>query len=204
MNVERLRQILDDLEACKNARDWVAFRYGPLTRPEELWLVCERGDWLVWLLSELYVQRLIQHNVLVQAACAAARTSLEAFTDEAEHDDAVKTLDAVEAYGKDMSNETARDAMPLRFMKAHPPPGHYAHRLPYARWNIFSAVETVCGDWNDEAVRQIANAAQDTCLRAWGPEWVRELKCIADAVRAVVPWSTVEAALAQYALPVTA
>lgn len=199
----RLLQIMKDLDACSDASAWVRDTLAGNT-PEEVWNSCPRGDWLVWLISELYVQYLIRHRVLVQAACAAARTTLEDFTDEAEHDDAVKTLDAVEAYGKDPSNVAARDAIPLRFMLTVAAPTLFCERSEYPRWNVFSAVDTVCGDWNDEAVRQIANAAQDTCSRRRGPGWHHAHQRTADAVRAVVPWAEVEAALAKYVLPDTA
>jgi len=40
---------------------------------EELWRDCERGDWLLWLAAEAGVNR----HIVVEAACACARTALQ-------------------------------------------------------------------------------------------------------------------------------
>jgi hypothetical protein len=66
MLIDKLQQ----LNACDNAIDWVALMNGD--NPEQLWLQCERGDWMLWLVGKLDIDR----KRLVLAACQCARLSL--------------------------------------------------------------------------------------------------------------------------------
>ena len=60
---------LVDLGACPEAVKWAR----GVATPECAWETCPRGDWLLWVAMKLGVDR----RLLVRAACACARTSLE-------------------------------------------------------------------------------------------------------------------------------
>jgi hypothetical protein len=63
-----LADLLRDLHACGDARDWAV----PYATLEEAWAVCPRGDWMLWLAGRMGVDR----KLLVLAACACARLTL--------------------------------------------------------------------------------------------------------------------------------
>ena len=56
------------LRACSEAMAWAGDK--PL---EEAWETCERADWLLWFAAKVGVDR----KVVVLAACAVARTTLQ-------------------------------------------------------------------------------------------------------------------------------
>jgi hypothetical protein len=64
----KLHEVLQNMYACDAALTWVADQ--PAT--EETWDACPRGDWLLWLLGKLEVER----PRLVLAACECARLVL--------------------------------------------------------------------------------------------------------------------------------
>jgi len=70
MSHAELSRSLDQLNACSDAREWVAAR--PDRTPAELWTTCERGDWLLWLAGRVGVER----RTVVLAACDCAEPAL--------------------------------------------------------------------------------------------------------------------------------
>ncbi len=69
---KRTIEKLVDAKACPEAIRWV--ESCGLRTNQEAWDACERGDWLLWLLSELKGQ---SQKKLVLAACKCARTTLK-------------------------------------------------------------------------------------------------------------------------------
>ena len=63
-----LHDQLRELNACLEAVDWVGDQ--PLA---EAWATCDRGDWMLWFAARTGIDR----KVLVRAACACARQSLQ-------------------------------------------------------------------------------------------------------------------------------
>src|SRR3990170_3168726 len=61
---------LETLRACKEAVVW-ASQYPSLA---EAWAVCERGDWMLWLVARTMGNKL--RSTLVLAACECARLAL--------------------------------------------------------------------------------------------------------------------------------
>ena len=59
---------LEELDACSEAIGWVETQ----ETIEQAWQNCERGDWLLWLIGKLDIDR----KRLVLAACECARLSL--------------------------------------------------------------------------------------------------------------------------------
>ncbi len=57
---------LISIHACSEAVEWLGDRTGA-----EAWALCERADWMLWL-----VARIASRQTLVRAACACARTVL--------------------------------------------------------------------------------------------------------------------------------
>jgi hypothetical protein len=72
VNTETLLRHLKALDACADAREWVA------TQPDAAtaWATCPRAGWLVWVLGELHVRGALSRQTLVLAACACAETAL--------------------------------------------------------------------------------------------------------------------------------
>lgn len=75
MTNKQLLQLLDDKDACGEARDWVNGQSA-----EMAWRTCERPDWLFWICGELGMER----KKIVLAACACARLALK-FVKEGEY-----------------------------------------------------------------------------------------------------------------------
>lgn len=46
----RLRYALKQLGACRGALDWINWRQDP----EKAWKECHRGDWLLWIVCDLF------------------------------------------------------------------------------------------------------------------------------------------------------
>ena len=61
---------LEALHACKEAVAW-ASQYPSLS---EAWAVCERGDWMLWLIARTLGNE--SRSTLVLAACECARLAL--------------------------------------------------------------------------------------------------------------------------------
>ncbi|MFH1485103.1 MAG: putative immunity protein, partial [Chloroflexota bacterium] len=64
---------IKEMGACVDALEW-ADKYGSL---EEAWVVCERGDWMLWLLGKLSgPPESESRKKLVLATCQCARLAL--------------------------------------------------------------------------------------------------------------------------------
>ena len=72
MDTTTLLRILDALDACDEAREWVA------TQPDAAtaWATCPHANWLMVLLGEMHVRGALPRETLVLAACACAETAL--------------------------------------------------------------------------------------------------------------------------------
>ncbi len=94
MTQKELSRMLAKLDACGPARKWIKSTRGT---PAEMWLTCERGDWLLWLAAKAGVRR----QDVALAACACARLSLQ-FVPEWE----ARPLQAIEISERWARNET--------------------------------------------------------------------------------------------------
>ena len=70
MTNAKVLKLLSRYRAYKEVQEWAEAHGGPM---EELWRDCERGDWMLWLA----VRAKIDRRVVVNAACACARTALQ-------------------------------------------------------------------------------------------------------------------------------
>ena len=70
MTNAKVLKLLSRYRAYKEVQEWAEAHGGPM---EELWRDCERGDWMLWLA----VRAKIGRRVVVNAACACARTALQ-------------------------------------------------------------------------------------------------------------------------------
>jgi hypothetical protein len=67
---------LVELNACEEAVEW-ARKYDT---PEKAWTVCKRGDWMLWIAGRLAsksTKNSRARHIVVLAACACARLSLQ-------------------------------------------------------------------------------------------------------------------------------
>lgn len=79
-----LNQLLADLNACWEAREWAAGK-----DMETAWAECPRGDWMLWILGKLDYDR----KKLVYAACQCGRLSLK-YTKDPRVENAYKKAEA--------------------------------------------------------------------------------------------------------------
>ena len=70
MKHDDVRAILEEQEACSDARKWVKLHKGT---SRAMWNDCENGSWMLWIAARLGVDR----KTIVRAACACARESLK-------------------------------------------------------------------------------------------------------------------------------
>jgi len=72
-SAQRFDELLHDLRACSEARDWA--RNKDL---HEVWVTCERVDWLLWLAGRMAgAPGWPTRNQIILAACACAETALK-------------------------------------------------------------------------------------------------------------------------------
>ena len=99
--------LLGDVNACTEAQEWV----DSLTceTAEEVWNLCERGDWLLWIAGKLPG---VTRQRLVFAACQCARLALP-FVDKNDLRP-LKCIETTEAWTRDEATieelESARGA----------------------------------------------------------------------------------------------
>ena len=162
------------LQACADARAW-ARSLPSDTSPESAWSACECGDWLMWLLGALHRRGAITRQVLVLAACAAARTALPYLAGRPAEAASFAAIEAAERWcrGEATIDEVraARDAAWAGRCEAWP-----AAAAAYA------------------AADAAAYAAADAAAAA---ARTKHLYVVADAIRAAVPWETVAAGVAR-------
>lgn len=172
MNTATLLRILDSLDACDEARAWVA------TQPDAAtaWATCPRGNWLVWVLGELHVRGALSRQTLVLAACACAETALR---HAPAYDDRPRlAIEAARRWARGEATvaevRAASDAVGVGVAAC-------AAFESAAICAAFAAADAAAA----EAAADAADAAADF---ASYPD-------SADAVRNAVPWETVVAAL---------
>ncbi len=61
---------LEELEACNDGLEWVGEQ--TFTSYNDLWQVCPRADWMLWLIEEKELK--IDKKVLVRVACELVKT----------------------------------------------------------------------------------------------------------------------------------
>jgi hypothetical protein len=88
MNAQQFMQLLNDLGACKDARDWAKGKSW-----QEVYDTCHRGDWILWLYRKSKGYN-FQKLTLAKALCA--NTVRHLMKDER----SVKALNAAIAFGK--------------------------------------------------------------------------------------------------------
>ncbi len=97
------------LRACVESLRWIESL--PDDTPEELWRTCPRGDWLLWLATELQIRR----QALVLAACACARLALPIVSVPEEREEATRALETAEKWTRGEATQdevqTAADAV---------------------------------------------------------------------------------------------
>ena len=73
MNASQFTQLLRKLGACSDARDWAKGK-----DLHEVWITCERADWLLWLAGRMAGEPgWPTRQQIVLAACACAETALK-------------------------------------------------------------------------------------------------------------------------------
>ncbi len=172
MNTETLLRHLKALDACDEAREWVA------TQPDAAtaWAVCPRPDWLMWVLGELHVCGALTRQTLVLAACAAAETALPNVPAGEDRPRA-----AIET-----ARRWARGEATVEEVRA----------AAYAADDA-SDVADLAARADADAAGAAADAADAAARAARAAARAARAAARADAIRSAVPWEVVEAALEQ-------
>jgi len=182
------------LQACADARAW-ARSLPSDTSPESAWSACECGDWLMWLLGALHRRGAITRQVLVLAACAAARTALPYLAGRPAEAASLAAIEAAERWcrGEATIDEVraARDAAWAVRCEAWPDAAAAAAAAAYA-----AAAAAAAAAYAADAA--YAYAAADAAYAyaaaaAYAAARTKHLYVVADAIRAAVPWDVVAA-----------
>ena len=93
-----MRKLLNELNACQEAKDWV----GTKTQ-RQAWQECERGDWLLWLAAKQEGRPgWPDRKQIVKAACACAETVLHLFEEKYPNDGRPrKAIEVARAWAED-------------------------------------------------------------------------------------------------------
>ena len=172
-----LADLLRDLRACRDARDWAA----PYATVEEAWAVCPRGDWMLWLAGKMGVDR----KLIVLAACACARLALPHV--RASDTRPVVVIETAERWARGEDGVTLAD---VRAAAAHAAASAFdatdaaAHTAAYAAAYAYAtaaaaadAYATAAAAYAATAAAYAADAADAAAARA------ETLKRCADSVR---------------------
>jgi hypothetical protein len=182
MTRDRIVEILRSLGACSKPGEAIPWAESlpAETTAAEAWVLCQRGDWLVWLLGELHIRGLLTRQTLVLAACAAARTALGDVDPGGDRPrTAIKMAEAWARGEALISDVYAADAADSAIYAAD------------------SACDAAAADAADSAAHFATCAAKYASAAAAATDCSKRLAEIADAVRAAVPWETVESAVAR-------
>lgn len=167
------------------------------TTPAAAWSACKRGDWLMWLLGALHRRGAITRQVLVLAACAAARTALPYLAGRPAEAASLAAIEAAERWcrGEATIDEVraARDAAWAVRCEAWPDTAaaeaDAAYAAAYAAYAAYAAAAA-------DAAYAAAYAATAAAYAATAGR-TKHLYVVADAIRAAVPWETVAAGVAR-------
>ena len=172
LTLSSARDLLARMNACDESSRWLAVLPSDTT-PESAWSTCPRGDWLVWLLGRLHRAGVLSRQTLTLAGCVAARTSLVHLAGTPWHAPSLAAIETTERWCRG-------EATPEEVRKAR-----------HAAWEARNAdaAYAAAADAYAAAAAYAADAADAAAARA------KRRQEIADAVRAVVPWSLVERAL---------
>ena len=98
MTNAKVLKLLSRYRACNELEEWAEAHGGPM---EDLWRDCQRGDWLLWLAAKAGVDR----HIVVEAACACARTALQYVPSGEENPR--RALETAEAWARGKADRTA-------------------------------------------------------------------------------------------------
>ena len=185
LTLSSARDLLARMNACDESSRWLAVLPSDTT-PESAWSTCPRGDWLVWLLGRLHRAGVLSRQTLTLAGCAAARTSLVHLAGTPWHAPSLAAIETTERWCRG-------EATPEDVRKAQHAAWEARDAAAYAAAYdaADAAAAAAAADDAYAAAAYAADAADAAAARA------KRRQEIADAVRAVVPWSLVERALGE-------
>ena len=146
MNAQQFMQLLNDLDACTEAKDWA---YGKSW--QEVYNTCHRGDWLLWLYrrsKEYDFQKL----TLAKGLCA--NTVRHLMKDER----SMKAVDAAIAFGK---GEISIDELADADARAVYAAGNAAHAAYAAAHAAHAAADADAADARKENQQKTADIVRE-------------------------------------------
>ena len=176
------KDILTELGACTEAVKWAGRK-----TPEKAWKKCGHGDWLLWIVGRLGVDR----KTIVLAACACARTALKYVP--AGEDRPRIAIETAEAW-------TRGEATMGQVRKA----AHAATSAAYYAATDAAAdaayVATPAAYYAAaDAAAHAATSAASAVNAAYAADcYATAHKQMADIVRKIIPFSVIKQAIAEY------
>jgi len=166
-----LADTLTRIGACREAIRWVE-GLPARTSTKRAWTLCERGDWLEWLVVRLDIDR----KLAVTARCRIARTVLHLVP--AGEDRPRVAIETAEAWVRgDATEEQAHDAAYAA--------ANAAYAAAFAAFVAFAFAAYAANTATYAAFAFAVNTARSKSLRE-----------SADTIREVIPWGMVRDALA--------
>jgi len=98
MTRQEFLEYLKKENVCRSAVDYVSA--SKLETLDAIWESCDRGDWMLWLLTREVEQGSEKHKRIVLAACACARLSLKYIKDAGRRGIAEAALEKAEGWVK--------------------------------------------------------------------------------------------------------
>lgn len=170
MNAQQLQDKLIQLKACEPAIEWANGK-----DLETAWNTCERGDWMIWLLTESKNEVTDQELRLIAVECC--RSIQHLMTDQR----SINAVDVAERY----ANGEATDEELRQARAAAEDAGAAAREAGAAAWAARAAAAAARAAAAGVA-REAASAAE-AARAAAGVAWMAESKKQADIVRKIVP-----------------
>jgi hypothetical protein len=184
---QEFQDLLVKLDACEEARDWVAAHPGATART--ILRTCPRGDWLLWLAARLDVDR----KVRVFTAAQCARQALKYTTDPCVE----ACLVACEQWSRgeisDEALQVARKGASAAASAAFAASASAAVDAVEAA--AASAYVADAADAANAAASVATYAAYAAAYAAYYTARKESLAASADLVRKHIPWSVMAAAL---------
>ena len=160
MTAQQLQDKLIQLNACEPAIEWANGK-----DLETAWNTCERGDWMIWLLTESKNEVTDQELRLIAVECC--RSIQHLMTDER----SINAVDVAERYANgEATDEELKEAKEA------------AREAREAAWAAREAREAALAAW--AAARE---AAAEAAWAAAAAAWEAENKKQSDIVRKIVP-----------------
>jgi len=133
VNNKELLDLLDKLNACSSAIEWIKKEKLNL---KQAWWRCEKADWLIWFAAKT---DMVSHQKIVLVACACAETTLK-YVPKGE-DRSKNAIKAARNWALNPTEENRAAAADAAYAAAHAAADAAAHAAAYAAAHAADAAD---------------------------------------------------------------